>query len=89
MAIEQVRCYECGRLVAKNGRRCECGAGLGGAPGYVTWLVFGILPFLIGVYLFQYGNWRPYDPPYWIGAGLMGVGVTVIVTRGTALQVSI
>ena len=52
--------------------------------------MLGFLPMVCGLYVLCYGNWRYYDPPYFLAILAVGVGLVMglylLVKAGRALK---
>lgn len=88
--MSQRPCPTCGQFLPETATRCECGARLGGVSPWISLLMLGFLPMVCGLYVLCYGNWRYYDPPYFLAILAVGVGLVMglylLVKAGRALK---
>lgn len=77
--MSQRPCPTCGQFLPDAATRCECGARLGGVSPTVSLFLLGFLPMVVGLYVLRYGNWRHYDPPYYLAVLAVGVGFIMSV----------
>lgn len=81
--LEGQSCPSChAPLPADSPTHCACGRRLRKGFPLFEFIFLSILPLSLGLYLCQFGGWRPYEVPWYIGLFSACLGGFMLVVKG-------